>query len=97
MKSSKAANVALVLVAIGWLLSAYGALSQMGDPAPWISPADIDAQRHVSLGFLFGGILALFGALWLSGYAFSLACKRATFALLACVILCIVILAFSFF
>lgn len=97
MKSSQAANVALILVAFGWLLSAYGVLSQMGDPAPWTSPAEIDAHRRVSLAFLFGGILALFSVLWLSGYAFSLARKRATLALLVCVIPFIVIFAFSFF
>ena len=97
MKSSHAANIALVLVAIGWLLSTYGALSQLGDPALTVSRAEIEAHRHVSLAFLFAGILALLSALWLSGYSFSHARWRASLALLVCVVPFIVILAFSFF
>jgi hypothetical protein len=86
MKPSHAANLALLLVVVGWLLSVYGGLSQLGDPAPWVPRAEIEAHRRTSVAILFGGIFALLSALWLSGYSFSLARWRASLALLACVV-----------
>ena len=96
MKPSHAANLALVLVVVGWLLSFYGALSQLGDPAPWVPRAEIEAHRHTSVVVLFTGILVLLSAIWLSGYSFSVARWRASLALLACVVPFIVIFASTF-
>lgn len=96
MKPSHAANLALALVVFGWLLSAYGSLSQLGDPGPSVPRAEIDARRHTSGAILVAGIVSLLTAIWLSGYSFSVARWRASFALLACVIPIVVIFAYAF-
>lgn len=96
MNPSRAANLALALVACGWLLAFYGALSQLGDPAPWVPRAEIEAHRHLSVAILFAGIILLLSAIWLSGYSFSVARRRASLALLACVVPFIVIFAGTF-
>ena len=84
MNPSNTANLALALAPAGWLLSAWGALSQLGDPAPWTSGAALASQHAVSLVVLFVGCVCLFGALWLSGHAFSGAPRRSLLALVAC-------------
>lgn len=77
MRAVRAANAALALVVIGWISLVYGVLSQLGDPAPWVSVAELESHRHTSLAFMFGGVIALLTSLWLSGYCFSHARKRA--------------------
>jgi hypothetical protein len=86
MKPSHAANLALVLVVLGWLLSAYGALSQLGDPSPLVPRAEMESHRRASAVILVVGVLTLLSALWLSGYSFLVARWRASVALLACVL-----------
>lgn len=86
MKSSHTANIAIALLAIGWLIGAYGVLSQLGDPAPWVLRADLEAHRRVSLSLMFVGLLALLASVWLSGYSFVSAPRRATLAILGSVV-----------
>ena len=82
MKPGHAANIAIVLAVAAWPLMAYGLLSQLGDPAPWVPRADIARQHQIAnLVFVLGfGSFAV--SLWLSGYAFSAARKRSLAALL---------------
>jgi hypothetical protein len=77
MKQTTAANLALLLVAAGWLLAYYGVMSQLGDPSPSVPHAQIEAARHLSLAILFVGVASILTALWLSGYSFSAAKVRA--------------------
>lgn len=96
MKATHAANLSLVLVVLGWLLSTYGSLSQLGDPAPWVPRSEIEAHRHISNAILVAGIISLLSTIWLSGYAFTSARWRASLSLLACIIPFIVIYAYTF-
>jgi hypothetical protein len=93
VKLVQAPNVAIGLLVVGWLSGTYGVLSQLGDPAPWVSRADLEAHRHISVSFMFLGLAALLASVWLSGYSFATAPKRATLAFLGCaiptVLLCI--------
>jgi hypothetical protein len=77
MKVIDAANSAVALVLGGWLSLAYGVLSQLGDPAPWVTKAGLDAHQHTSWVFMFAGVTALFASLWLAGHCFSHARRRA--------------------
>lgn len=77
MKSSSAGNLALILVSVGWLLAAYGALSSLGDPDPRIPHTVIEHARTISVACLLTGVLCLLGSLWVSGYAFAGAKWRA--------------------
>jgi len=77
MKQTFAANLALLLVIIGWSLAYYGVMSQFGDPSPSVSHAQIEATRHVSLVVLCVGVVCVLAALWLSGYSLSAAKVRA--------------------
>lgn len=79
--SSRSANLALALVALGWLLLVWGVLRQLGDPSPMVPRAEIEATRETSLLFMFAGITALVGSVWLSGRAFESARVRAALAL----------------
>lgn len=71
------ANVALVLVPLGWLLAVYGTLSVMGDYHPDTAREVIIANQNRSYAALSVGIICLAVALWLSGYSFRQARKRA--------------------
>ncbi|MDR0780655.1 MAG: hypothetical protein LBF16_08170 [Pseudomonadales bacterium] len=48
MKQSSAANLALLLLIVGWFLAFYGLVSQMGDPAPSVSREQIQAAYRLS-------------------------------------------------
>lgn len=85
MKSAHAANLSLGLVVIGWLLSAYGVLSTLGDPDPRVPSVVIERERHLSAAILIVGVIALLSSTWLSGYAFTQAKRRASLALIMCV------------
>ena len=50
MDRTKAANLALLLVAVGWLLAFYGATSQLCDPGPTISHAQ--KSKPIDFGHL---------------------------------------------
>jgi hypothetical protein len=80
VKSSAAANLALMLVCVGWLLAAYGALSSLGDPDPHTPRSVLEHERLVSIACLLTGVLSLLGSVWLSGYAFAGAKWRAILA-----------------
>jgi len=85
MKPSSAANTSIGLVLVGWLVATYGVLRQLGDAAPWVSKAELETHREISTAFVLIGSLALLGALWLSGYCFKSAPKRAMLAAFTCV------------
>lgn len=97
MKPSHAANLALGLVVVGWLLASYGALSQIGDPAPGVPLAVIEAHRQTSAVVLLIGIAMLLSSLWLSGYSFAHARWRASIAAFSCAAPVAVLYAATFF
>lgn len=97
MKLSLAANLALVLVFVGWLLSAYGVLSQMGDPSPDLPRAVITAHKRTSMIFLFTGIFCLLSSIWLSGFTFLYSKWHASVALLACVLPLVIYIGYILF
>lgn len=80
MSASRLANLALILVATGWLLAVYGVMSQLGDPAPTVARSVIESQRHVSITVLLIGVMCLLSSLWLSGRSFVEARKRSLLA-----------------
>ncbi len=80
MTSSRFADLALVLVAAGWLLCFYGVMSQLGDPSPTTPSSVIEAHRHTSIAILLVGVLCLVSSLWLSGRSYVEAMKRSLMA-----------------
>jgi hypothetical protein len=86
MTASRAANIAIALVLVGWGLVAFAVLSSLGDPAPWVSKSQLNAihNRAMFTGLL--GTLCLLSVVWLSGYSASLARVRASAALAGVVI-----------
>ncbi|MBB6247366.1 hypothetical protein [Rhodanobacter sp. A1T4] len=76
MERTKAANLALLLIAIGWLLAFIGVMSQLGDPGPTVTHAQIEANRLRSFAALVIGVACLLSSLWLSGYCFAVARVR---------------------
>lgn len=83
LTAARCANLALLLGAIGWLLAIYGSLSQMGDPAPWVSKDELDAIHHRALSAILAGLACLMAALWLSGRGFAVAPWRSALVGLA--------------
>ena len=79
--SGRSANLALALVLLGWLLLVWGVLRQLGDPSPMVPRADLEATREASLLFMFSGITALMGSVWLSGRSFEHARVRGSLTL----------------
>lgn len=96
MKLTHAANLSLVLVVVGWLLAAYGVLANFGDPDPRIPSPVIERERHESAAILCVGIISLLSSIWLSGYSFTLAKRRASLALVACLAPFIALYAYTF-
>jgi len=80
--SGRSANLALALVLVGWLLLVWGVLRQLGDPSPMVPRAELEATRETSLLFMFSGVTALAGSIWLSGRSFERARVRAALALI---------------
>jgi hypothetical protein len=80
------ANLAVLLGILWFPLCYYGVLSQLGDPAPYVSQSDLSAARAVSVGALTAGCALFVGALFLSGYVFVAARWRAVLAFLLCVV-----------
>ena len=93
MSASRSANLALVLVVLGWLLAYYGVMSQFGDPAPSVARSVIESQRHVSLAVWLLGLMCLVGSLWLSGRSFAAARRRSLLALASVVVPIVFLLA----
>ena len=86
MKGTHAANVSLVLSAIGAPLIFFGFFSMLGDPAPSVSAEDISAAMFRSQVVLICGLFSIAASLWLSGYAFTAAPKRCVLAVVLCVV-----------
>jgi len=78
--AGRPANLALALVFVGWLLLVWGVLRQLGDPSPMVPRTALEATRETSLLFMFSGLTALVGSVWLSGRAFEGARIRASLA-----------------
>ena len=78
--AGRSANLALALVFVGWLLLVWGVWRQLGDPNPMVPRAELEAAREASLLFMFSGLTALVGSVWLSGRAFEGARIRAALA-----------------
>jgi hypothetical protein len=86
MSQSRAANSSLLLVIVGWLVSSYGVLSQLGDPAPSVTKAAYLAHRELSFAIFIVGMLCLLGALWLSGYCYPAAKVRSLLTVVGVVV-----------
>jgi hypothetical protein len=96
MKQSSAANLALLLVVVGWFLVFYGVASQLGDPAPWVTHEQMQAHHRLSHTILSFGVLGVLSALWLSGYSFSVAKIRASICLALVFLPSVTVLVFWF-
>ena len=92
MRQTHAATLALILAVFGWMLSLYGILTQLGDPSPLVSSAEIDVHRRSAQAVLASGIIFLLSAIWFSGYGYTSARWRASVALLVVILPCIGIL-----
>jgi hypothetical protein len=88
---SSAANLSLILLVAGWLVAAYGVLSQFGDPNPLTPAAVIESGRRFSGAMLGLGILLLLISIWLSGYSFAHAKWRASITIVACLLPAVVL------
>lgn len=86
MTSSRVANLAIALAVSAWPLLIFGTFSQLGDPAPWVTHADLVARHHLAVAALGLGLVFLTTALWLSGYVFANAPKRSLCTLLIWVV-----------
>lgn len=71
-----------MLVALGWALLAYAVGSSFGDPAPWVTQAELQAMHRHAMICGFGGSVGLLAAVWLAGFAFVAARARAAVAML---------------
>jgi hypothetical protein len=91
LSPSSAASLSLVLLAAGWLVAAYGVLSQLGDPNPHTPAAVIENQRRFSEAMLGTGILSLLVAVWLSGYSFAHAKWRSSITMIGCLLPAVVL------
>ena len=81
MKKTTAANIALALAPVAWLMILSGGLMQMGDPHPDISKEAIRAARLVPQVVLIAGLAALFASIGLTIFGRAGARKRCTVAL----------------
>ena len=70
MTHGRAAALGIFLAAVGWVLIAYGMLSQLGDPHPSVTEGELQRMHRISLSVLLLGLLLEAGSLWLAGYAF---------------------------
>jgi len=96
MKVLGSANAAIALAVLGWLLVAWGFMSNFGDPPPSMSRADLELARRISITFMFAGGFALLASLWISGHCFSQARKRALTSAALCVIPMLVLYVLAF-
>lgn len=85
MKQSIAANLAICLAPLGWLVCFFAMTSLLGDPPPgYPHQAYALEQRGYTTATLVG-ILMLFASLVASGYAMAPARIRASIAIAICV------------
>jgi hypothetical protein len=84
--ASRAANIAIALVLVGWGFATFAVLSSLGDPAPWVPKSQLNAVHLRAMLAALLGTLCLVSAVWLSGYSASLAKVRASAALAGVVI-----------
>lgn len=76
------ANLAIILALSGWLFYSFGSLLQMGDPSPMLTKAEVAKLYTPAKLFSALGILSILCAIWLSGFTFNYARKRACIALM---------------
>ena len=81
MKKSLGANLALVLITLGWGMCFFGLASQLGDPNPHVPRAVIEAQQRTLWAVFFVGACFAFVSIWLAGYAYTGAKVRSITAL----------------
>ncbi|WP_445145031.1 hypothetical protein [Dyella sp. Tek66A03] len=71
MRKATAANIALCLVAIGWLVSYWGVMAHLGDADPRVPREIIEAENRFYWGVFFGGAVLIVVAMWLAGFGYS--------------------------
>jgi hypothetical protein len=84
---ARAANIALALLPAGWVLICLALLWSMGDPDPRTSITELNRGR-IFVGSCLGlGVLFLIASVWLSGFSFAVAKRRAIAVLVGFVVL----------
>lgn len=86
MNSDRTANLAIALVILGWVFCAYAALSNLGDPAPWVAQEELNSWHRRSVAIAFFGVIAISFSLFLAGRSFSVSKVRSSIALAAFII-----------
>jgi hypothetical protein len=81
MKKSVAANLALALIALGWMLSFIGLTGQLGDSDPRVARLVVESEQRMLWGVFFAGEFLAFTSTWLAGYAYAEARIRSLVAL----------------
>jgi hypothetical protein len=78
LNKSKAANLSLFLVAVGWLIAIATVLRNFGDPDPHVPAAQIHREHVVAVVSLWAAVILILTALVLAGSAFREAKRRAS-------------------
>ncbi|WP_201313087.1 hypothetical protein [Dyella sp. EPa41] len=84
MKQSTAANLAVCLAPLGWLICFFAMTSLLGDPPPGYPHQAYALEQRVYTTATLVGALTLFAALVASGYALAQARIRACIAIAIC-------------
>ena len=92
MRATQPANLALAIAVLAWPLLVYGALSQLGDPAPSTSAAALRHIWQISMLCLAAGLISLIAALWLSGFSYAAAPRRSIAVVFVVLVPAIVVL-----
>src|SRR5271169_6883108 len=80
LKKTVAANLALILVVVGWLLVTFTVLWNLGDPNPQTPHDEILRQQHLFAALMWIAIIFLLSSQVLAGYAIREAKRRAVLA-----------------
>lgn len=84
MKQSTAANLAVCLAPLGWLVCFFAMTSLLGDPPPGYPHHAYALEQRVYTSSILVGALLLFASLVASGYALVHARLRASIAIAIC-------------